>query len=322
MGWFAQKSNWENGVSTAPEKNDTLLGLLPGDIVQVRNEPEILATLDGDGKLEGLPVADEMRPFYGGIFVVHKRADKTCVDGAHMRRMQNTVFLKNVRCNGAFHDGCDRLCAFFWKEAWLKPAPASTEPQTPSLHGLIITEPRIDEIDPLKKYSCQSTELVGATGPLAWWSLGQYASDMRGGQLSPLEFVQMLSVLGLNQVRRRLGMPDYAVLRGTNRRTPKKSLNLQPGERVRVRSKQEIRETLDIEGKNRGLEFSPEMVRMCGREFIVLKRCHRMIREDAGNMVALNDCVLLENGYCDGISHRGCKRENYYFCKEIWLERP
>ena len=38
-----------------------------------------------------------------------------------MRLMKSAVFLADVRCDGSAHDGCQRNCLIFWKEAWLKP---------------------------------------------------------------------------------------------------------------------------------------------------------------------------------------------------------
>jgi hypothetical protein len=133
--------------------------------------------------------------------------------------------------------------------------------------------------------------LLAATTPLPWWELDQYAKDLRSGQLSFFEFLRMALILLLNQVRRRTGMTDYATLQGRLRRTPQTCLNLQPGEIVYVKSKEEIRETLDRDGKNRGMVFSPEMTQLCGRKFVVLKRAHRMIVETTGHMIPLNDSV-------------------------------
>ena len=64
----------------------------------------------------------EMLAFCGARFQVHKRADKTCdtVAWSGLRRMDRTVHLKMLRCNGADHGGCQAGCLMFWKEVWLK----------------------------------------------------------------------------------------------------------------------------------------------------------------------------------------------------------
>lgn len=303
------------------EQADHVLGLRPGTLVEVRSEAEIRATLDPDGMLEGLPVMPEMDRFYGKVVMVHKRADKTCVDSHGMRRMRNTVFLKDVRCNGSAHDGCDRLCAIFWKEAWLKPAPPSSPVADILLRDLVAGVTAPAEVDPGKTFACQSTALLQATAPLPWWDLSQYGGDLHRGQLGWAEFAKMFTILLINKIRRPLGLAEYHALQGGNTRTPKVSLGLRPGDIVCLKSKEEIRGTLDGQGKTRGLEFSPEMTPYCGGRFTVLKRGSRMIVETTGKMIALNDSVLLEGLFCDGSSHRGCKRENLFFCKEAWLRR-
>ncbi len=93
-----------------------------GQLVGVRSLGEILATLDADGKLEGMPFMPEMVPFCGKTFRVFRRAERTCVETFGMRSMNSAVFLDGLRCDGSAHGGCQRGCLFFWKEAWLQPA--------------------------------------------------------------------------------------------------------------------------------------------------------------------------------------------------------
>lgn len=52
-------------------------------------------------------------------------------------------------------------------------------------------------------------------------------------------------------------------------------LNLRVGERVRVKSRQDILATLDQEGMLDRLPFMPEMLQYCGREFTVFKRADK-----------------------------------------------
>ena len=56
------------------------------------------------------------------------------------------------------------------------------------------------------------------------------------------------------------------------RPTPTATLNLQPGELVRVKSHQEILQTLTTGNKNRGMSWDAEMVPYCGKTYRVLKR--------------------------------------------------
>ena len=110
--------------------------------------------------------------------------------------------------------------------------------------------------------------------------------------------------------------------RATERRAPFETLNLQPGELVRVKSKEEIVKTLDTHNANRGMSFDGEMVRYCGREARVLRRVEQIIDEKSGRMLHLKTpCVVLESVTCTGRYHRQCPRAIYPYWREIWLER-
>jgi hypothetical protein len=53
------------------------LNLRCRELVEVRSREEILATLDENGDLEGLPFMPEMLDFCGRQLHVYRRADKT-----------------------------------------------------------------------------------------------------------------------------------------------------------------------------------------------------------------------------------------------------
>lgn len=55
--------------------------LQPGEVVQVRSENEILATLDRTSALEGLPFNEEMRKYCGRRFKVLKNVHKIIIEG-------------------------------------------------------------------------------------------------------------------------------------------------------------------------------------------------------------------------------------------------
>ena len=65
-------------------------------------------------------------------------------------------------------------------------------------------------------------------------------------------------------------------------------LDLQPGEWVRVKSKEEIQALLTEEGTNRGLWFDREMMAFCGQVFRVRGRVNRIIDEPTGKVIELN----------------------------------
>jgi hypothetical protein len=108
-------------------------------------------------------------------------------------------------------------------------------------------------------------------------------------------------------------------------KTPAASLNLQPGELVRVRSYDEILATLNEDSHNRGMYFDPEMVLFCGGTYRVIDRVTRLINEKTGKMQNLkNDCIILGEVVCQACyskNRRFCPRAIYPYWREIWLER-
>lgn len=165
-----------------------------GQRVEVRSSREIAATLDANGKLDGVPFMPEMARYCGHRIRVFRRADKTCVASQGHRSMRSTVFLQDLRCDGAFHDGCQRNCLFFWKEAWLKPAdedaePLQTEPILESATSAWLGQLPTRQND---RYSCQSTELYAATQALSRWDLSPFIREIFQGELSLQGFLQIV----------------------------------------------------------------------------------------------------------------------------------
>ena len=100
---------------------EQVLGLTPGEMVQVKSQEEILKTLDGTGNHRGLGFTPEMWEYCGRKLRVFKRVEKICMESApgEMRRLKNTVILEGAICNGGSR-GCDRASFLFWREAWLE----------------------------------------------------------------------------------------------------------------------------------------------------------------------------------------------------------
>lgn len=293
--------------------------LLPGDWVEVRSEAEILATLDGEGTLDHLPFMPEMRSFIGRRFRVKARADRTIAEKRGLRCMADTVHLDGVHCDGQAHDGCSRSCLVFWKEAWLRRVvgPQGAPPAADPPPSFACKTKEGDD------YFCQATQLHVATEPLRARHLRRHVSALWNETLSPVTLGHSFVVGAHDALQRRLLHGNlWEMVPGTCvRRTPAVSLNLQAGERVRVKSARQIRATLDENGKNRGLEFSREMLRFCGREFTVLQRCDRIIRDDPAKMMEMKDTVILEGLRYVALSCLAVPRGEYFFWRECWLER-
>jgi hypothetical protein len=304
--------------------------LRPGETVQIKSASEVLATLDDEGKLDGLPFMPEMLEYCGQTLTVYKRADRTCdtifFDG--QRRMHDAVFLTGLRCDGSAHGGCQAGCSFFWKEAWLRRPGEPGEPAAAGASGneaiLFDAARRIVEGDPAsERYMCQATEISRASTPLAWWEPAQYIRELATGNASLFELLVAMVKWAFVQVQRRLmGGSTVPFIRGKLTKTPKSQLDLRPGELVRIKSSAEIAETLDRQNRNRGLTFDSEMLRYCGGEYRVLRRVERIINEETGEMMDLPaDCIVLDGVTCTAEYHRLCRRSIYPYWRELWLSR-
>jgi hypothetical protein len=99
-------------------------------------------------------------------------------------------------------------------------------------------------------------------------------------------------------------------------------LNLQPGEFVQVKSREEILGTLDSKNRNRGLLFDSEMLRYCEGTFKVLKRVNQIVDEKTGKTLKMKSpCIILEGVACVSEYHRLCPRAIYHYWREGWLRR-
>ena len=287
-----------------------------GEMVEVRSLEEILATLDAEGKLDGILFMPEMVPFCGHRFRIHRRVDKTCVEGKGLCRLPDCVLLEGLRCGGEHHDGCQRGCLFFWKTAWLKPV-------APGPDGLLTKSdrpgppPRQLSTTRNGRYYCQSTELAAATRPLSRWNVWFHLRDLFTGEASVARAAGILKRIIRNRFHRLLGWK----LRGRQKQTPTAALGLQPGEWIEIRSREEIEATLDEDARNRGLSFEQEMLEYCGGRYPVAFPVRRIISEETGQMVRLQNTVVLEGVTCQGLCARNCPRGNYLYWREIWLKR-
>ncbi|MGQ0762658.1 MAG: hypothetical protein ACT4OT_11700 [Acidobacteriota bacterium] len=292
----------------------------PGDLVMVRPLDEILATLDEKGTLAKLPFMPEMRAFCGREFRVSRRAFKTCVDDTEMRQLDGTVFLEDVRCDGQAHGGCDKACLIFWRDAWLKPAGSTGRPNPgPS---------RINESDLIDlaqqddQFVCQLSEIIAASEPLPWWDPKQYARDLLHNRTPLRRWLKSLAIAFYNKLAHVSGRKSWRFVAGPGTYNGTRSnLNLQPGDVVRVKTLDEIRQTLDLEGKHQHLLFAPSMAAFCGSEMRVQKRVERITLEGSRRQRQVKDTVLLEGATCDGVCHRLCPRQSLLFWRECWLEK-
>ncbi|MBV9816744.1 MAG: hypothetical protein JOZ07_00175 [Solirubrobacterales bacterium] len=355
-------------VPSATAGSLTALHLRPGERVRVRSLEEISRTLDEQGRLEGLPFMPEMARWCGRVMTVDTRADKTCDSYYRIRKLERTVHLSGVRCDGAAHGGCQAACLTYWKEAWLErsqprrrgrrpaatasapaagPAPAP-EPQAPPqsppaddgdardamlarLQTAAIVQPATAEAEPT--YTCQATELVRCGPMLSRRDLSQYVQDARNWSARKVVRTGVIDFFNFWQMVNDRLLPDHKPIQGGRYypfvhgrlpvgTTPSDRLDLEVGEWVRIKTRDEIMATLDERNCNRGLSFDPEMTNYFGQIARVHARVNRILNEQTGTMIELKtDCVVLQDVVCRADYHRLCTRKTYSFWREVWLER-
>jgi len=334
-----------------------------GDWIEVRSKEEILATLDRNGTLDELPFMPQMFQYCGQKFQVYKRAHKTCdtVSGVYVgRRMPDAVHLEH-RCDGQAYGGCQAECLIFWKEAWLKPVGRDASADVSHDPGASSEKPRdfgctVDDVwkgthekngqDGEKiKFTCQATQLLNYTAPLKWWDPRQYIEDYRSGNAPLAQIFNSFLFFGFTILARndRWGRPArwlydrFQTLRGgtpyprrkgtlpPDQPFPVASLDLQPGDVVRVKSYEQILATVDQKLSNLGLNWGEELVPYCGRTYRVRSRVEKFIDERSGILKKLKTpAVILEGVTCQSrFSDKriGCPRAIFAWWREVWLER-
>jgi hypothetical protein len=338
------------------------LKLRAGDRVEVRSKEEILQSLDKNGRLEGLPFMPQMFQYCGQRFEVYKRAHKTCdtVDQTGGRKLENAVHLA-LRCDGEAYGGCQAACLIFWKTAWLNPIGRTVRPtgrswEEPCSSGNrpACTEADVwagtragsetGDIEP--RYVCQATQLPAFTSALSWWDIRQYLEDLTSGNVTIGRAIRGMFYAGFYSLSRAgigLGRPlrwlydrFQSLFRGVpfprrtgkipaGQPTPAGSLEIRPGDLVRVKPYLEILATLDTYNRNRGLYFDAEHVPYCGGVYSVRSRIDKYIDEKTGKLRTLkNPSFILEGVWCQARysdCRMFCPRSIYSWWREIWLER-
>jgi hypothetical protein len=98
------------------------LDLQPGELVRIKSQQEIEATLNEKGLNRGMGFAEEMARYCGRTARVQGRVTK-CLDEktGKMLTMKNPcILLEDVVCAGADLANCPRQAMTFWREIWLE----------------------------------------------------------------------------------------------------------------------------------------------------------------------------------------------------------
>ncbi|MFZ2322538.1 MAG: hypothetical protein WAV89_02455 [Ignavibacteriaceae bacterium] len=299
--------------------------LKAGDIVEVKQPHEIYLTLDDSGCVNGLPFMPEMIRYCGKRYKVLYRIEKTCRDTTDSMTVSefindDVVYLDNARCSGIDHDGCQRGCMIFWKEEWLTHIDDVKPDVTYKAEDELILRKKLLTYFDIAKYFCQSTALSNATIELnKVQRLKKIFADVKTGTYTIPRALKLIFLPVFRKLYKKIHNFQPA---GKANSTPEETLNLKPGDLVEVKQLKEIITTLDKYGKNKGLEFSPDMKQFCGKQFKVRNRLDKMIIERSGRMRNVKNTVILEGVICNCFyAFGGCPRKEFQYWREIWLRR-
>jgi hypothetical protein len=198
-------------------------------------------------------------------------------------------------------------------------------------------------------YVCQATTLPEFTTLLPWWDVRQYIEDYTSGNVTLWQLMRGGAYVGFHHFVNRVGRYSpkaswrmvllydrlQAAVNGVpyprkwgkvppGEKTPRRPLPVKVGDLIRVRTYEEILETLDKNNRNRGMYFDAEEVPYCGKTYRVRSAVSRIIDERTGRMLTFkNPSLILEGVICQArYSDRRmfCPRAIYSFWRETWLQ--
>lgn len=303
-----------------------------------------MATLDEDGTVDGVLFMPEMLRYAGRRFRVSTRVEKFCdtIQTARSRRIRDTVYLDNLRCDGSGHGGCQAACRLYFKEDWLvRPGETGKSSSAASDEAALAELERVTRANSKRVeqsengvdefFRCQATDALAASEPLGDFDLRQYIRELRAGNVGVRRLLKVTLRAVVSMVGRRLRLigPISIKARLLNKLRPRPSvsepLGLAVGDWVRVKSEREIRRTLDERGRTRGLWFDREMRSYCGGIYQVKAQIDRIIDERTGGMIEIKtDAFVLDGVVCTGDcspSRWLCPREITPYWREAWLTR-
>jgi hypothetical protein len=131
---YITKASTSNSTEAPPRPHvveTEVLNLQENELVQVRSEQEILATLDENWKHYGLSVEREMFRFCGGTYRVSHRVKKAVSEhtGKMIKFKNECIVLEGVMCRGLDNRSrlfCQRAALYYWREMWLRRVGDST----------------------------------------------------------------------------------------------------------------------------------------------------------------------------------------------------
>jgi len=189
--------------------------------------------------------------------------------------------IDGLRCSGNDHDGCQRGCLILGKSEWLTKLSTGRPMGSPSVVNTVAISPALKtKVNP-DRYFCQSTELVRVTKPLSLSGRIRVCfSEVVSGDVGVLAVLERIITPIFWKAMDMFVRPRY-VIRPLDK-TPLTKTDLKSRELVEVKSADELEQTLNRKGCNRGLRYDHGLNQFYGTRHRVRDRLDRIIIESTG----------------------------------------
>jgi hypothetical protein len=120
------KGPWGEDRGMTPTEDN---GIRPGELVEIKSLPEIIATLDHRQRNRGLWFDREMMRYCGKRVRVVARVNRLLDEktGRMLHTKSPCLILEDVVCPGTFHALCPRRDYAYFREIWVRRVPDTTD---------------------------------------------------------------------------------------------------------------------------------------------------------------------------------------------------
>ena len=127
----------ETVAGTLRKTPSTDTKLAANDLVRVKTQEQIEATLDRQGRNRGLWFDPEMLQFCGRTMRVSRVIEQVIDESSgELRKFRHpTVVLEEEGCSGLSHRFCSRRALFYWRAVWLETSEQTSDCSTCPLHA-------------------------------------------------------------------------------------------------------------------------------------------------------------------------------------------
>jgi hypothetical protein len=172
------------------------------------------------------------------------------------------------------------------------------------------------------RYTCQLTQLHAASQPIGNWSLVNFFRPLVAGNVSPAAFLVAWLTHCFNVVqhlRQGVSFPDFELPVQNDRPI---EAPLKAGEQIVVRTSAAIRATVNDLSFNKGLYFEPDMLKHCGRQYVVQAEVRKLIDIVSGERIAMKTPAYTLRGiHFSGERHLFNVQHEPLFWRQVWLAR-